>query len=214
MSDARGGWQYWDDRAEDFDRSTDKIVGSETEAMVQTWLVERLRPEDVVVELACGTGRYSALMAPKVAAVTATDQSPRMLELAKAKLAAFETVTVQRADATSTGLAEGSFDLVVMANLLHVVPDPSKVMAEAARLLTPGGRAIAIDYTVEGMSVLELPKMLARMLRSWGRPSADNKRLNRVDLQQLAADAGLGVDSCALLGAQTKAVVMAASKPS
>lgn len=209
---ARGGWEYWDNMAADFDGFNERIVGS-SEAAVDAWLVAQLKAEDSVVELACGTGRYSRLMAPKVASLLATDQAPRMLEQAEAKLKGFENVELQRADATDTGLPEASFDLAVMGNLLHVVPAPEQVVAEAARLLKPGGRLIAVDYTAEGASSWTLLRMMLRMAMTWGRPSADSRKITRAELRQLAEDAGLVVQRCELLGQQVKAAVMVAEKP-
>lgn len=212
-SKARGGWEYWDKMAADFDGFNKKIVGA-TEPAVDAWLLAQLRQEEAVVELACGTGRYSQLMAPKVASLLATDQAPRMLEQAEAKLKGYKNVTIQRADATDTGLEEGRFDLAVMGNLLHVVPAPERVIAEAARLLKPGGRLIAIDYTGEGASLWTLLSMMAQMAVTWGRPSADNRKITRAEQRQLAEDAGLKVERSELVGEKVKAAAMLARKPS
>lgn len=74
-----------------------------------------------------------------------TDLSGPMVEAATRALADLPNVTVQRADAVATGLPDAGADGVVMVNLLHIVPDAAAVLAEARRLLRPGGALVAVD---------------------------------------------------------------------
>jgi ubiquinone/menaquinone biosynthesis C-methylase UbiE len=77
------GWEYWDNKASDFDRWSKKIVAAETEQRLDSWLLSKRTPKDRVLELGCGTGRYSRVIANSVGQLIAADQSPAMLEVGR-----------------------------------------------------------------------------------------------------------------------------------
>jgi ubiquinone/menaquinone biosynthesis C-methylase UbiE len=78
-----------------------------------------------------------------------------MLEVLRERLAAdgATNVVVETADAAALPYPDGSFDGVVMANLLHLVPDPARVLAEARRVLTAGGRTTSNSRRRSGAAV-------------------------------------------------------------
>ncbi|MDD4849959.1 MAG: class I SAM-dependent methyltransferase [Gemmiger sp.] len=91
-----------------------------------------------VLELACGSGQLSFRLAGWVRLWEATDFSPTMIaEAKKQKDSARLYFSVQ--DATSLPYADNSFDAVLVANALHVMPHPEKALAESRRVLKPGG---------------------------------------------------------------------------
>jgi ubiquinone/menaquinone biosynthesis C-methylase UbiE len=122
----------------------------------------------MVVELGCGTGLYTRAYAPQCSQAIATDISEPMIELAQRALASSPNVSVRIADATSTGLPTGSADAVVTVNLLHIVSDAAAVLAEARRLLRPGGMLVVADATGKGLSVRHLLASIWRIVRRWG----------------------------------------------
>jgi SAM-dependent methyltransferase len=93
------------------------------------------------VELGCGTAYVSAWLARRGARVTGIDVSPKQLATAR-RLAAEHAVpiTLTEGDAETTGLASSSFDLVVSEYGASLWCEPERWIAEAARLLRPGGR--------------------------------------------------------------------------
>ena len=106
---------------------------------------ERLGRDMHVLELACGTGALSDRIAGRVRSLEATDFSARMIAVAKSKPGSARLhYSVQ--DAANLPYASGSFDAVVIANALHVMPDPDRVMAEIRRVLRPGGLLIAPTF--------------------------------------------------------------------
>lgn len=106
---------------------------------------KRLNREMQVLELACGTGLISRRIAGSVKSLEATDFSPEMIAKAKKKVhSARLHFSVQ--DATCLPYASGTFDAVIIANALHIVPDPEKVLAEIHRVLKPGGFLIAPTF--------------------------------------------------------------------
>ena len=98
-----------------------------------------------LLDLGCGLGEASVYFATQGAAVTASDLSSGMLEMAS-KVAAHHGVslTTQHAAAEETRLPPESFDIVYAGNLLHHV-EIAKVLDEARRVLKPGGIFVSWD---------------------------------------------------------------------
>ncbi len=80
-----------------------------------------LTSTDVVLECACGTGNISKYMAPVCKQLIATDFSAGMRRQAKKSLRKFDNVTVEYADMNALPYAEGSFDVVVAANVIRLL---------------------------------------------------------------------------------------------
>ena len=90
-----------------------------------------------VLELACGTGQLSVPLSPYVRLWEATDYSPNMIAEAKKRVTSSRLhFSVQ--DAAALPYAPETFDAVVIANALHILQEPDKVMAEIRRVLKPG----------------------------------------------------------------------------
>ena len=105
----------------------------------------KLRKNMNVLELACGSGQLTFRLADKVARWEATDFSPNMIsEAQKQFVPANLHLSVQ--DATDLPYADGSFDAVVIANALHIMPEPDKAMAEICRVLKNGGTLYAPTF--------------------------------------------------------------------
>ena len=96
-----------------------------------------------VLDLGCGDGIHVVEAARRGAVATGIDASTGMLEAARERVAA-ERVEVHllRVDAQDLPFDEGSFNIVTAVTILCLVNDAHAVLAEAARVLTPGGRVI------------------------------------------------------------------------
>ncbi|MEM9782232.1 MAG: methyltransferase domain-containing protein [Pseudomonadota bacterium] len=105
-------------------------------------------PGEHVLDIACGTGLVTLPLAHAVGRegrVIATDLSARMVDLLRieAEVRGLAQVEAFRADTeTLSGVADGSVDLVTCALGLMYVPEPRRALAEALRVLKPGGRAV------------------------------------------------------------------------
>ncbi len=103
-----------------------------------------------ILDLGCGTGTTTQMLKRRFpgAEVMGLDLSPQMLVMAdhKARAAAVE-VTFRHGNAMATGLAAAAFDVVCATLLFHETPPAvaKTILAEAFRLLTPGGQLLVLD---------------------------------------------------------------------
>ncbi len=119
-----------------------ELFGSRTEIGA---LVGLLDPEATVGDLGCGTGAFASLIAPSVRRVIAVDREPRMLDEARSRAEAFANLDVREGELESLPIETDELDLVFCLLVLHLVPDPPRVLAEAARVLRPGGTVVILD---------------------------------------------------------------------
>jgi len=98
-----------------------------------------------VLELATGPGMIARHIAPLANHVVATDFAPKMIETAR-KAKNPENLSFEVADATSLRFMDKSFDVVVIANALHIIPNPEKALAEIRRVLKDDGVLIAPNF--------------------------------------------------------------------
>lgn len=91
-----------------------------------------------VLELACGSGQLSFNLSKYAKNWIGTDFSEQMILEAR-KRGENENLTFEVADATSLSFSDGEFNCVVIANALHIMPEPDEAMREIYRVLKPNG---------------------------------------------------------------------------
>ena len=101
-----------------------------------------------VLDCAAGTGEVSLAAAKRAGSVLCTDQSEAMLARARKKAARRGLSNLQFAHRDITALSDpdGSFDAVIAANVLHLLPQPEVAVRELWRVAAPGGRLILPTY--------------------------------------------------------------------
>ena len=99
----------------------------------------------IVGDLGCGTGHAAAALAPFVGRVIAIDRSGEMLQAARRRLRGLPNVEVRRGDLEALPLGDAELDAATLLLVLHHVPEPAAALAEAARVLKPGGRLLLAD---------------------------------------------------------------------
>ena len=108
-----------------------------------------LKATDKVLDICCGTGSTTAIIAPEVdqGHVTGVDLSPDMLAVAKKKAVA-PWVSFQVASIDTLPFNDNSFDHVICSYGLHEIPEDIRAAAldEVFRVLKPGGKFLALDY--------------------------------------------------------------------
>jgi ubiquinone/menaquinone biosynthesis C-methylase UbiE len=117
------------------------------------WLAESFepRPEDLVLDVAAGTGHVARALAGLARAVVAVDLTRAMLEegRAQAERAGIQNVLFQEGDARALPYLDRSFDLVVTRFSLHHFEDPGIPLAEMVRVCRRGGRVGVADMIAD-----------------------------------------------------------------
>ncbi len=103
-----------------------------------------------VLEIGCGTGQLSYLIADTVNELIATDFSDKMIKVCKENNT--KGIIFQVEDGTDLSFKDSTFDAVVMANVLHIVPDPDSIVNEIKRVLKSDGIIIAPIFITEDKS--------------------------------------------------------------
>ncbi len=110
----------------------------------------------LLVDLGTGTGRILELFAPHADRALGFDLNHAMLAYARVKLerAGLSHAQVRHGDLQNVPLPDGAADAVVLHQVLHFVEDPAAAIAEAARLLAPGGRLLVVDFAPHELEFL------------------------------------------------------------
>lgn len=109
-----------------------------------------------LVDMGTGTGRVLEVLAPVVERGIGIDLSREMLAVARANLerAGLRHCMVRQGDITQLPLPPASADAVTLHQVLHYAADPAAVVAEAARVLRPGGVLVAVDFAPHDLEAL------------------------------------------------------------
>jgi ubiquinone/menaquinone biosynthesis C-methylase UbiE len=110
----------------------------------------------MTLELGVGTGVNLPLY-PTDVELTAVDISPRMVRLARAAAARLGlNISVTVADAQQLPYSDETYDTVVATLFFSAVPSPRVAMAEAMRVLRPGGRMLVLDHVASDVTPVRL----------------------------------------------------------
>jgi ubiquinone/menaquinone biosynthesis C-methylase UbiE len=113
------------------------------------------QPQDLL-DIGTGTGRMIEILGPRVTHALGIDQSREMLSVARVNLerAGLGNSIVRLGDMYQLPLADRSFDAVVIHQVLHYADRPAAAIAEAARVLRPGGMLVVIDFAPHALEYL------------------------------------------------------------
>ncbi|MGH6615097.1 ArsR/SmtB family transcription factor [Sphingomonas sp.] len=122
------------------------IAESEVEAAMSAVLGDA--PIGQLIDIGTGTGRMLELFAGRARAALGIDRSSEMLRLARAKLSerGLANAELRQADLYALPLGDGAADAAIIHHVLHFAQQPGAAIAEAARVLAPGGRLLIADF--------------------------------------------------------------------
>lgn len=140
--------EFWDAEAASFDDQPDH--GLRDPVVREAWaaLLKRSLPPSggSVLDIGCGTGSLSVVLASLGYAVTGIDLSPEMIVRAEAKAkASGHAITFQVMDAAFPQFPPEQFDAIVCRHLLWALPELDQVLLRWERLLKLGGRLLLIE---------------------------------------------------------------------
>ncbi|MDO4797766.1 MAG: class I SAM-dependent methyltransferase [Coriobacteriales bacterium] len=149
---------YWDGRAQTYSNGVrgelsdkrrcawQRVLARVANATIARAIGEGRTPR--ALDLGCGPGFFSILLADEGCAVSAVDMSAAMLERARANAAAAvpdADIDFIQCDASRLPFADATFDLAVSRNLTWLLRDPEGAYAEWLRVLRPGGKLVVFD---------------------------------------------------------------------
>jgi SAM-dependent methyltransferase len=183
--DAAGAWHRWDP-------VFDRWLGPATELMLD---LAGVGAGTRVIDIAAGSGGQSVVAARRGATVLATDISRNILDEAEAAARAAGVSLATRAmDGESLDVEDGTFDAAICRLGLMYLPDKQHALAEAQRVLRPGGRYAALVFSEpEHNRFFSLPVSIIR--RNAGLPAPAPGLpgpFSCANLEQLLVSAGLG----------------------
>jgi ubiquinone/menaquinone biosynthesis C-methylase UbiE len=202
---------FWSRFAADFEKRNNYVIEKRE---IENLKEDLLQNEDLgnVLELGCGDGVFSKSISQNSDFLLATDWSDEMIKSAMANLVGFESIKVQKENCFELSFKDESFDTVFMANLLHIITDPEKVIAESRRVLKPNGQIIILSFTLHGMNFFHKLGMLYRYFKTYGKPPKESRVLTVSVVKQMLEDKQFLVQKADLIGFKMKSVLVVAKK--
>ena len=123
----------------------DYVPGKSWKSMAEALL--RLMPPLTIADLGAGEGAFALLLAARAKKVIAVDSSARMIDVGREQAArhGIGNIDFRQGDMEEIPIGAGEVDLVFFSQSLHHALHPERALAEAARILVPGGRIVVLD---------------------------------------------------------------------
>lgn len=167
MTSTAADAQFWDRTARKYAQDPIKDMAGYERTIERTR--HYLEGADVALELGCGTGTTALKLAPHVARLIGTDVSAEMVAIAEEKAAQANCRNVEFAVAPLHDVpwADGTFNVVLAFNVLHLVAERPEALARISRQLKPGGLFISKTPCLSEMN--PLIRMAVPVMRAIGK---------------------------------------------
>jgi ubiquinone/menaquinone biosynthesis C-methylase UbiE len=215
--------EHFDDLARRGDRFSYDALGrmpfqrASRDLMFEEW-TPRIQPGSVVLDIGCADGLSTFDIARHDVEVIGLDISPEQIRRAQSRAAdaGVENVTFVIGDADALPVADDTIDCVLCFGSLHHVPNPTRTLAEMARVLRVGGSYLGMENNATPLRPLFDALMRVRPI--WLEEAGPEAQMSADDLGGWAEQAGLQVDShaavfvppqlCNLLGRRAARVLL------
>ena len=185
------GRSYWERHARGYGRSL-ALLGKPLPRVIAL-VSEAVDGAREVLEVGAGTGVFTTEIAPRVERLVATDYSEAMIELLRARVTAAGLANVEcaRVDIYALPFALGleRFDVVVAANVLHLVPNLSGALRALRRVIRPGGKLVVPTFC---HAETRMSAVVSRILALTGFPG--RRRFTSRSLRDELERGGLRID--------------------
>lgn len=181
--------RFWEKHAKNYDRSM-LLLGKPLSPMIER-VARAVHGCGRVLELAAGTGLVTGAIALAAREVVATDYAQAMVDALHARVqgAKLDNVRCERADVYALTYESASFDAVVAANVLHLLPDLPSALDAMKRVVQPGGRWVLPTYCHDETTA---SWALSRLLAITGFPG--HRRFTAHSLRSALEASGLRVE--------------------
>ncbi len=152
---AAAAQDYFRAHAAEWDRIRKLHVTDEAvEGAIREALADK--PFRSLLDLGTGTGRILEMFGPNLERGLGVDLSLDMLLLARARIerAGLRHCSVRQGDIYDLAMPAGSFDVVIIHQVLHFLDDGARAIREAARVLAPSGRLLVVDFAPHDLEFL------------------------------------------------------------
>ena len=136
---------FWDNIAGVYDIFV-KVINRKTHNELKRIVGKYIESNDNVLECAAGTGMLSAVIAERCNTLVATDFAPKMIKRAEKNCSSYTNINFEYANIMSLKYPDDSFDKVIAGNVIHLLDEPLKALAELNRVCKPGGLLIIPTY--------------------------------------------------------------------
>ena len=146
---------YFRENAAQWDRIRSLYVDEREVEAALLEIIAAEAPRDLL-DIGTGTGRMLEVLGPRAVHALGIDQSREMLAVARVNLerAGLGNGIVRLGDMYQLPLADAGFDAVVIHQVLHYADRPAAAIAEAARVLRPGGVLVLVDFAPHALEFL------------------------------------------------------------
>ena len=169
--------QYWDNEAATFDAEPDHGLGHPVVLAAWTKLLQRWQPAPPaqILDIGCGTGSLSLVLARLGHHVTGIDLSPKMIAQAKAKAEqARVDIEFEVMGAAKPGFPPQSFNGIVCRHVLWMLPEITAVLQTWTNLLKPSAKILLVEGFWHTGGGLHAEELLAALPASWQNVAVQN----------------------------------------
>ncbi|MBQ6554208.1 MAG: methyltransferase domain-containing protein [Firmicutes bacterium] len=162
---------FWDKTAAIYDLFPEVFNRKSTNGL-SAYVKGMTNKTDNVLECACGTGMLSRRIAPCCKRLYATDFSIEMLKRAKKNCGKYRNISFKRADITKLKFPDNTFDVVIAANVIHLLDDPQTALKELMRVCKKDGKIIIPTYIAQ-----KIPGKTRSLIKVLSRSGANFKNI-------------------------------------
>jgi len=172
-----------------YEREWHKRLSDRRERRLLAAILERAGPHERLLDVPCGAGRLSGVLARNAERLFEVDYATSMLELAREKGEGRYDPALANASAFELPFGDRAFDLVVSIRLSHHVPDHGDRRRHLRELCRVSGRHVLVTFFDAG----SVKNRLRRLRRRLGSPKRDKHTLSRDEVAEVARGEGLRV---------------------
>ncbi|HPX32934.1 MAG TPA: methyltransferase domain-containing protein [Erysipelotrichaceae bacterium] len=160
------------------------VINFKTHNNLKKQISSLFKPNDFVLECACGTGMFTKMIASQGSKLIATDFSEKMVQKAEINCKAYKNVHFKIADISKLEFEDNSFDKVVAGNVIHLLEEPKKALEELIRVCKPRCKIIVTTY------INEKENVFTKILGKFGADSNFKRKFTFSSYEQFFTDLG------------------------